>query len=368
MAASGLAMRLSLTALLPSLLAAWRWWSGEIMALVPARWRQALVAGGGPLVLALGDGSAAELLHRSGARVETLARLDLAPAAASAARAAVASVPPRLRRAGAVVLLPSAAALRSAVNLPLAAEGNLAEVVGFELDRHTPFKRDEVYRSQAVLRRDVATKRLLVQLSVVPRPLVDEALAAARRLGLAADTVEIAGAPEIGNLLPPQRRRLAARLPSLAQGGLAAVAVVLAAVALLLPLYQAHRRADALAASLAQVRQAAEESLRLQKEIDAEVQEGGFLDTRKRQTPAASEILSVVTHLLPDDTWLSELELTGGELRLTGYAASASTVLGLVDQSGRFTNAAFRSPVTQDQRVQREEFNIAARLPPAGKP
>ena len=267
-----------------------------------------------------------------------------------------------------MVSLPSGAALRSIVSLPLAAEGNLAEVMGFELDRHTPFKRDEVYRSQAVLRRDVATKRLLVQLSVVPRPLVDEALAAARRLGLAADTVEIAGAPEIGNLLPPQRRRLAARLPSLAQGGLAAVAVVLAAVALLLPLYQAHRRADALAASLAQVRQAAEESLRLQKEIDAEVQEGGFLDTRKRQTPAASEILSVVTHLLPDDTWLSELELTGGELRLTGYAASASTVLGLVDQSGRFTNAAFRSPVTQDQRVQREEFNIAARLPPAGKP
>jgi general secretion pathway protein L len=360
-------MRFSLTALLPSLLAAWRWWSAEITALVPVRWRQALAGKHGKLVLALAEGEG-ELLRRNGAAAESLARLDLDPARQPAARAALAALPARLRRGGVTVLLPVAAALRTEITLPLAAEANLAEVVGFELDRRTPFRSSEVYRSQRVLRRDTAGKRLAVELTVAPRGLVDEAVAAARGLGLAPDTVEVAGDPPSGNLLPVEVRPLAARLPRLALGGLAAAAAVLALVAVLLPLQRAHDKAAALAAALANTRRAAEESLKLQKEIDAEIQEGGFLEARKRQAPSVSQVLYTLTHLLPNDTYLTELEIANGEVRLTGYAASASTVLGLVDQSGRFANAAFRSPVVQDQRVQREEFNIAAHLQPQGRP
>ena len=119
---------------------------------------------------------------------------------------------------------------------------------------------------------------------------------------------------------------------------------------------------------MAQSKQLADESLRLQKEIDAEIQESGFLAARKRQVPSASEILYAVTHMLPDDTWLSELEVSAGELRVTGYAESASAILGLIDQSPRFANGTFRSPVTQDQRVKREQFNIAARVAPEKTP
>lgn len=360
-------MHFSPTALLPSLLAAWRWWSGEIAALVPARWRQGLAGRRGRLVLVLGEGGA-ELVHRGGGRVETLARVDLDPARQEAARAALAALPARLRRCPAAVSLPADSALGTEISLPLAAEANLAEVVGFELDRRTPFKAGEVYCSQRVLRRDVAGKRLAVQLTVVPRRLVDEAMAAARRLGLAPDRVEVASEPPSGNLLPAATRRLAGRLPRVVPAGLGLLAALLAGAALLIPLLQAHLGAAALAAALAENRQAAAESLRLQQQIDAEIQEGGFLDARKRQAPSASEILFTLTHLLPDDTWLSELEIAGGEVRLTGYAASASGVLGLVDQSQRFANAAFRSPVVQDQRVQREQFNIAARLLPRGAP
>ena len=71
-----------------------------------------------------------------------------------------------------------------------------------------------------------------------------------------------------------------------------------------------------------------------------------------------------LTHLLPDDTWLTELELSRTEMQVTGYAASASTVLGLLDQSRRFGNASFRSPVMQDQHINREQFNISARITP----
>ena len=362
-------MRFSLTRLLPTLNAAWRWWSGEIVALVPPRWRHALAAGRGRLVLVISDTGSAELVRRGGGNEESLAHLDLDPAHHEAAREVMAAIPSRWRReGGAVVSLPEDAALRTVMNLPLAAEANLAQVVAFELDRRTPFRSEEVYRNQRVIRRDAASKRLSVQLTVVPRSLVDAALAAAQRLGLAPVRVEVAGEPSSGNLLPPGPRPLGARMPRLALGGLALLAAVLAGAALLIPSLRAHRAADGLALALAESKQGADESLRLQKEIDAEVQESGFLDGRKRQAPAASEVLYTLTHLLPDDTWLSELEMTGGELRLTGVAASASGVLTLVDQSARFGNAAFRSPVTQDQKTQREQFNIAARLLPEAKP
>jgi general secretion pathway protein L len=359
-------MRWSPSALLPSLFAAWRWWSGEIASLVPRSLRQSLAGGRGRQVLVLAADGTAEFVQQGAGREETLARIDLDATRLSEARDILAAVRQR-RGAGAALRLPAETALSATMALPLAAEANLAQVVAFELDRRTPFKHEEVYHSQRVLQRDVAAKRLSVQLTVVPRRVVDEALALAERLGIALDRVEVTGDPS-ANLLPARPQPFAARLPSVAFGVLALLAAVLAGAAGFIPLERAHRAATALGAEVAESKRLAEESLRLQKEIDAEIQESGFLAARKRQVPSASEILYAVTHMLPDDTWLSELEVSAGELRVTGYAESASAILGLIDQSPRFANGTFRSPVTQDQRVKREQFNIAARVAPEKTP
>jgi general secretion pathway protein L len=353
-------MRWSPAALLPSLSAAWRWWSGEIASLVPMSLRQSLANGRGRQVLVLAADGTAELVQQGAGREETLAQIDLDTTRLEEAREVLAAA--RQRSAiGAALRLPAETALSATMALPLAAEANLDQVVAFELDRRTPFKHEEVYHSQRVLQRDVASKRLSVQLTVVPRRVVDEALALAERLGLALDRVEVTGEPS-GNLLPARPQPFSARLPSLAFGMLAVLVAILACAAAFIPLEQAHRAATALGVEVAKSKQLAEESLRLQKEIDAEIQESGFLAARKRQVPSVSEILYAVTHMLPDDTWLSELEVSAGEMRVTGYAESASAILGVIDQSPQFANATFRSPVTQDQRAKREQFNIAARV------
>jgi general secretion pathway protein L len=359
-------MRWSPSALLPSLSAAWRWWSGEIASLVPAALRQSFAGGRGRQVLVLAEDGTAEFVQQGAGREETLARFDLDATNLAEARDILAAVRQR-RGPGAGLRLPAETALSATMALPLAAETNLDQVVAFELDRRTPFKHEEVYHSQRVLQRDAAAKRLSVQLTVVPRRVVDEALALAERLGLVLDRVEVAGDAS-GNLLPARPQPLAARLPSVAFGVLALLAVALAGAAAFIPLERAHRAASVLKADVAESKRLADESLRLQKEIDAEIQEGGFLAARKRQVPSASEILFTVTQLLPDDTWLSELEISAGEMRATGYAESASAILGLIDQSPRFANAAFRSPVTQDQRAKREQFNIAAHVAPENAP
>ena len=80
--------------------------------------------------------------------------------------------------------------------------------------------------------------------------------------------------------------------------------------------------------------------------------------------PTVTELLDALTHLAPDDTWLTELQIAGTDIRLTGAAGSATALLGLIAQSPDFRNAAFRSPVVQDSRLGRERFDLGAQISP----
>ena len=278
-------MSASSSSLLLSLRAAWRWWTGELAQLVPRRWRESLVANRAGMVLALTGDYRADLLQRGAGREERLAQLDLSPSRIAETREILAAV--RQRGAATAIRLPADAGLSATMTLPVAAEGNLDQVVSFELDRRTPFKREEVYHSQRIVQRLDAGKRLLVQLTVVPRPAADGAVALAERLGLTLRRVELAG-DEMSNFMPPRAQRLGARLPSLTLGALALGAAVLAGVAVFIPLQRAHRTLETLQQELAVVKQRADQSIGVQKEIDAEIQEGGFLAARKRQVPPGS--------------------------------------------------------------------------------
>ena len=360
-------------AAVPWVLAFWRWWRDEITALIPPSLRRRVAWGRGRLILVMAGDSAANLVLDGIGGATALADLDLAPERLAGVRHVIAQHARTPGRVAPVALrLPAEVALRTTMALPLAAQANLDQVVSFELDRRTPFKSDQVYYARRLLRRDAAARQLLLELTVVPREVVEESLALAGRLDLAPNHVDVAGAepgaPPSGNLLPRRSPPLAARIPGLTIAALAGITLLLAATALLMPLYQAHRTVAALAAELADSKRQADESLALQKEIDAELQEAGFLGARKRQAPVGSAILDILTRLLPDDTWLTDLSINGGEVQLTGYAASASAVLGFVDQTKPFSNAAFRSPVTQDQKLEREQFNIGARIVPEAAP
>src|SRR5688572_5073293 len=98
--------------------------------------------------------------------------------------------------------------LRRTLHLPLAAEENLRQVLGFEMDRQSPFRADQVYFDQRVLARDVATKQLTVELALVPRTHADTARAPLAALGLPLDALDACeNGDRLGfNLLPPEQR------------------------------------------------------------------------------------------------------------------------------------------------------------------
>src|SRR6201999_4022115 len=100
------------------------------------------------------------------------------------------------------------------------------------------------YRAYRILRRDPAGHRLIVELTVVLRTTVEDALERAGALGLVPGCVEVAGDAEYllpsPNLLPAAARPRSTQLVRRTIVGLAAVAMTLAAATVALPLYRNH--------------------------------------------------------------------------------------------------------------------------------
>jgi general secretion pathway protein L len=350
-----------------------RWWLDELISLIPEELRRKVASLRSRLLLVV-DKSGAYLAAETGDRREALGRVDLQAGQPEAVRRLIASAPQGGRNIAAniVVCLPAERALRTTVSLPLAAERNLDQVVGFEFERLVPFKREDVYYAHHILNRNKTARSLQVELTVVPRFDVQELLRQTQRLDLHVAAIEVAAArpPFSASHIPLDEHDRPASHPRtrLATLGLGMLAVLLAITCIVIPFMRANSALDTLTAQVADAKREAETSLNLQKQIDAEIQDQQFLVNRKRQTPTMTELLDIVTRLTPDDTWLTELQVAGAEIHLIGASSSATTLLGLVDQSPSFRNAAFRSSITQDSKIDRERFDISARIAPREGP
>ena len=123
------------------------------------------------------------------ARIELveLARIPLAGDAAAvggrARGASLAQLPPRAAPHKVVVALPPRAILRKTLMLPAAIEHDLRQALAYDLDRHTPFKPDELYFDAQVVDRDPARGQITVDLRPRAAPQVDAAVAHAEGWG-----------------------------------------------------------------------------------------------------------------------------------------------------------------------------------------
>jgi general secretion pathway protein L len=333
---------------------AFAWWRRELFACLPRALRRRLTATKSETVLTLAMDGTARLTVRRGGETGLLDKGDLDGLLA------------RHPVAVSLVELPTELALRSTFVLPLAAERNLADAVEFELPRRSPYPPDAVYHAFRVVGRDRANAQLRIELTVAARETVDELLGTLGAHGVTPGRVVVAGDGRGADASPDLfgRGRQATRRSwrgNLA-GALAGLAVLLALAAIAVPLLRMEQRADELAREVAAEKLEADQALKLQAEIRMRTQEAGFLGTRKNAAPSPTRVLDALSRLLPDDTWLSALEMKGDEIVITGSTASASAVIALLDRSDAFRKPSFRSPVVQAPGGRQEQFNIAAEL------
>ncbi len=112
-----------------------------------------------------------------------VARVPLSGDPADVAREGHAAIDalPRVAYGGVVaearvaVSLPASQVLRKTITLPAAVEENLLQALAYDLDRHTPFKPDEVYFDALVVGRDPAKKEIRVDWAAALKTVVDQA-------------------------------------------------------------------------------------------------------------------------------------------------------------------------------------------------
>lgn len=262
-------------------------------------------------------------------------------------------------------------------SLPAAVEENLRDVVGFELDRHTPFKASQAYYDVKVLRRDAQKETIDVVLAVAARSQVDTLLATLRGAGLAVAAIGLFDAAPLGGLsldLLPLQDRPPRKWGNLLRVNLALAAgvMVAVAVAVLLPIWQKREKVIALIPLVGRTSAEYDASQRIFDEYTRLANQYNYIVTRKQGTYPTVMVLEELTHVSPDTTWLQSLEMkTSGktrELVLLGEAQSASRVMEILEQSAYFQNATQRSQTMRGSQPNLERFHVATELKPRALP
>jgi general secretion pathway protein L len=236
------------------------------------------------------------------------------------------------------------------------------------MDRLTPFRSDEVYFDHRVVGRDAAASTIVVLVAVARRDIVDSRVDLLRSLGV---TVEGVGVREDGthgaalNLMPPELRGQGeTETERVAKRALLAAAGVLLMAVLLYPPWAKREVIKSLHPVEARTQSEAQATSKLARELEHLVDEHNFLLAKKHGTPPALAYIEEISRLLPDNTWVQQLELKVAgktrELQVTGETASSSKLIEILEQSTLLKNATPRGTVTRGSQPGTERFAIAA--------
>ena len=339
------------------------WWRAGLAAWLPSGGRQVLAASSDRLLLqAHADGL--QLRRQGGNGLQDIAHLPVPPARGDRIDPLAAVLTRRAAELPRWLLLPAASGLRRSLLLPTAARERLREVLGFEIERQTPFAAADVYYDGRVLGvRDDG--QLQAELVVVPRARADAALVQAGALSgwlAGIDLAEADGRPLGVNLLPVTQRHLRAnpwRIWNIALAALAMLAVLLGLSQVL-----DNRRAAAaqLQADVAKRSvQAREVSRQRQRLVDA-VEGGAYLQAQRNARPSVIEVMDELARRLPDGTYLEKVSIEGGQLTVIGLSNQAAALVGKLEGAKQWRAPALSGALQPDPRTRSDRFTLVAQL------
>ncbi|GAB4181769.1 MAG: PilN domain-containing protein [Wenzhouxiangellaceae bacterium] len=346
------------------------WWGEELLSLLPTTWRQRLWPPRARLLLSI-EGQQLHLWRAMGQQVDPQERMTLDLTRDSDfVREQVRQVLASHEDAPQTVLcISSSHVLTRRVTMPAAAESSLAGALAYEMDRHTPFTKDEVYFDFRIAGRERDENLLSIDLFVTPREALEAQVNLAEQAGFGLDAADLNHAdiespPELSgiNLLAEEHRIRHGSRRVRFNWAMAGVAVLLLAVAMAESLYLQEQAI----AQLEEEIEASQLEQRIVRNLRSELEEAmaaaTFLSERKREAPSILVVLGQVTELLPNDTWVQRMQITGTELQLQGLSDGAQRLIELLNSASKLEGAYFKGATTTDQRLNKERFTVAANI------
>jgi general secretion pathway protein L len=352
------------------------WWLGELASLMPARWKVLADAYAGVPPIAFEGDEVVRYELRTGKLVE-IGRVSIGTLAPEGQRMAVRKLLEQGEGGSARICIPDELLLKRQVWLPAATAENLRGVLGFEMDRHTPFRAEQVYFDFRVAQHDAERALIRVDFVAIPKPHLDALIGTAEALGVkivaAHPRADLgSGAAERNLLAGHEQRHREGGLWNRTNLMLAGAALLLLFAALLIPIWQMRSAAQALGPRLEKARGEAQAVEAIRNELEALVTDHNHVAGRKHAMPGALQVLEEVSRALPDNTWVQVFELKTlpkqREVVITGETGTSSKLLETLEQGGMLRNANFRAALTKGQSPTQERFVVAAEVVPRKPP
>ncbi|MET0009917.1 MAG: PilN domain-containing protein [Candidatus Thiodiazotropha sp. 6PLUC9] len=246
------------------------------------------------------------------------------------------------------------------VRLPLAAKRNLVNVVGYEMDRLSPFEADEVYFHFTPMEQNEKGGWLEGCLIVAQKSRLDPWYQLLSELGIAVEKVTLTG--------ESQPLTLKSREAGMTQSRTGVSTFLWAAVAALFivamgsMVWQQRQIAIDLQQKMQTAREQATESMKIEEKLSQRRQAVGMVSAQKQEYLAMSDLLLELTRLIPPGSWLQRVNVASENLVVTGLSDQASELIALLEASPWFESVRFKSPVVRDRRSGKEKFDLAMKL------
>lgn len=244
------------------------------------------------------------------------------------------------------------------LSLPSQASSKLRQVIGYEIDRFTPFQADQVYYDYRLSEHQAKPGRITLELALCRREPLQAWLKRMHQVGAPVDGILWPGAWPEANLLPegemPRSRDGLLRTGNL----LILLIIALAAVVLAGPLWQRSQVLQGLEKELILLKARTKEVDSLREAIEQAHQGSMAVLERKANQATMTDLLRELTDRLPDGTWVENLEFQGQEVQIRGESTHSAALIGLLEQAPVFSGVSFRSPVSQVPNTDRERFHI----------
>lgn len=342
------------------------WWADGLRATVPESLRRRLAPAAPRVVIdTVGEDCRFRLISAEGNELDRFEEklFPTSERSSEGLRAWLSDVARRSPRYE--IVISDDALLVTDISLPPAAAENLGEVLGFEMDRFTPFTAAEVIYGFRPLK--TTPEAVRVRLALLPRRRIAALLSELARTGVAIDALVPSR-----NDAPPLVHGLD-RTGSGSDGTartrwlLAATAAALAALALYLPFHLKAARLDDVETRLAALKRDAMELRRLEDRLDEALRGARAVTRRKAEEPLTLDVLAEVTRVLPETAWAYRFDRSGAELTVQGEAEAATELLGRFEASPMFRNAAFRATVQRNAATGRDRYQIVTAIADTGK-
>lgn len=268
-----------------------------------------------------------------------------------------------------VLRIPAQQSVIQDVFLPAAAADNLHQVMSYELDRYTPFNKEQVYFDVIKIGAVNSNSLIHLILILVQKSTLETMYEQCLNLGLtpfyAQSAAQIDTPDKLDkeyNLLPKSLCQKTSKKPLFIMLGSMLLTLALLVTLLLLPIKMAEERLSDLKQHARKVEKVALEIEDSKKSIDYLYQAAQNIIDKKNAAPSLIKVVETISKVFNDDTWVSNLRYFNQTLQLTGQSGSASNLIGSLEKSDLFNNTRFISPVTKDNRTGLERFKISTEV------